>query len=136
MSWFGWQRFCPFRSAVVTGEGDGFWGFAGCRSFETAEAAALCSLSCGRGFAVVAEKLVWVATVCPLPALPTGEGSVCWGFAGCGSFETAEAAALCSLSCGRGFVRGLLRLRKSWFVRQLFCPLPDPPSRGRGWFAE
>ena len=30
---------------------------------------------------------------------------------------------------------GLLRLRKSWFVRQLFCPLPNPPPRGRGRFA-
>ena len=59
---------------------------------ETVETAVLCSLSCGRGLGrgltAAAEKLVCAATVLPSPRpSPTGEGAVCWGFAGCRSSE-------------------------------------------------
>ena len=123
----------PSPRPSPTGEGEDRCRFVGCRLSETVETAALCSLSCGRGLGrgltAVAEKLVCAATVLPSPRpSPTGEGEDRCRFVGCRLPETIEAAALCSLSCGRGFAAVAEKLVCAATV----LPSPQPSPTGEG----
>ena len=116
------------------------------RSSETA--AALCPLSCGIGFVAAVENSVWSATVLPSPQpSPTGEGAGCCRICSCRLFSTGcrllsvfrsseMAAALCSLSCGRGLGRGFVAVAENsvWSV----TALPSPSEAGVGccWFGD